>query len=128
MDAAIDFALEEAGGFENAEMLGDCGEGEGERLGELGDGGFTLREAGENGSAGGVGECGESGVERGSGIVNHTVYYCRGGVACQENFSAIALGVNFQGTGLFSQGLRSWRKLRPSTIWRKERVHAAAAC
>jgi hypothetical protein len=86
VDAAIDFALEEAGGFENAKMLGDGGERKGERLGELGDRGFTLREAGENGAAGGVGECGESGVERGIGIVNHTVYYCRDAFACQANF------------------------------------------
>jgi hypothetical protein len=42
MDAAVDFALEESGGFENAEMLGDGGEGERERLGKLGYGGFSL--------------------------------------------------------------------------------------
>ena len=55
MDAAVDFAFEEAGGFEDAEMLGDSGEGKGEGFGELGDGGLALREAGEDGAAGGVG-------------------------------------------------------------------------
>ena len=74
MDAAIDFALEKAGGLENTEMLGDGGERKGERFGNLGDGGFTLREAGEDGAAGGIGEGGEGGVERsGREIVNHTV-------------------------------------------------------
>jgi hypothetical protein len=42
VDAAVDFAREESGGFENAEMLGDGGEGERERLGKLGYGGFSL--------------------------------------------------------------------------------------
>jgi hypothetical protein len=119
VDAAIDFALEEAGGFENAKMLGDGGERKGERLGELGDGGFTLREAGENGAAGGVGEGGESGVERGSGIVNHTVYYCRGACACQGIF-ADGVATGFRWAGVSSRRLRSWRKLSPSAICRKE--------
>jgi hypothetical protein len=152
VDAAIDFALEEAGGFEDAQMLGDGGERKGERLGELGDGGFTLREAGENGAAGGVGEGGEGGVERGSGIVNHTVYYCRGGFACQENcfgtfgsrtvierVPICAKGAS-QGSGwdalkrtpttagCGSNWWRSWRKLRPLAICRDERGYAAAAC
>jgi len=86
VNAAIDLALEEAGGFEHAEMLGDGGEGKGERLGELGDGGFALGEAGENGAAGGVGEGGEGGIERGRRIVNHMVYYCRETFPCQEVF------------------------------------------
>lgn len=77
MDAAVDFALEKACGLENAEMLGDGGEGEWERFGKLGDGGFALGEAGENGTTGGIGECGKGGVEGGGrGIVNHMVYYC----------------------------------------------------
>ena len=42
VNAAVDFALEEAGGFENAEMLGDGGKGEGEWFGKLGDSGFAL--------------------------------------------------------------------------------------
>ena len=86
MDAAVDFTLEETGGLEDAEMLGDGGEREGERLGELGDGGFALGQAGEDGAAGGIGECGEGGVERCGGIVNHMVYYCPGLRRCQVNF------------------------------------------
>ena len=80
VDAAVDFALEEAGGFEHAEMLGDGGKGKGEGRGEFGDGGLAVCKAGEDGAAGGVGERGEGGVERNDGtrgIVNHTVYYCR---------------------------------------------------
>ncbi len=87
VNAAVDFALEKAGGFENAQMLGDGGEGKREGLRKLGDRGFALGEARENGAAGGVGEGGEGGVERGRGIVNHTVYYCRGACGCQENFA-----------------------------------------
>jgi len=66
MDAAVDFALEEAGGFEHAEMLGDGRKGKGEGRGELGDGGLALGEAGEDGAAGGVGERGEGGIEWGA--------------------------------------------------------------
>jgi hypothetical protein len=75
MDAAVDFTLEEAGGFKNAQMLGDGGERERERFSEFGNGGFAQSEAGQDGATGGVGEGSESGVERGRGIVNHMVYY-----------------------------------------------------
>jgi hypothetical protein len=76
VDATIDFAAEQAGGFQDAEMLGDGGEGNGEGCGEGVDGGFALGKASEDGAAGGIGESAEGGVEmRGSGgrIVNHTV-------------------------------------------------------
>ena len=63
MDTAIDFAFEQASGFENTEMLGDGGKGEWERLGEFSDGGFALGEAGENGAACGIGVGSESGIE-----------------------------------------------------------------
>ncbi len=89
VDAAVDFALEEAGRFEHAEMLGDGGKGKGEGRGELGDGGLAVREAGEDGAAGGVGERGEGGVERNDGargIVNHTVYYRARRSGCQGFF------------------------------------------
>jgi hypothetical protein len=86
VNAAVNFTLEEAGRFEDAEMLGDGGERERERLGELGDSGFALSKASEDGAAGGIGEGGEGGVERGGGIVNHMVYYCRGACGCQANF------------------------------------------
>ena len=77
MDAAVDFTLEEPGGFEDAKMLGDGGERERERFGELADGGFAVSEAGQDGAAGGVGKSGEGGVEWCAGIINHMVYYCR---------------------------------------------------
>jgi hypothetical protein len=72
MDAAVDFAMEEAGGLEHAKVLGDGGQGNVEGRGEFGDGGLSLGEAGEDRAASGVGEGTEGGVERGR-IVNHTV-------------------------------------------------------
>lgn len=41
VDAAIDFAAEQSGGFENAQVLGDGRERNIERRGELGDRGFA---------------------------------------------------------------------------------------
>ena len=72
VDAPINFASQQPGGFEDAEVLGDGGEGHVKRLGELGDFGLALSEAGEDSAAGGVGKSAESGVE-GGGIVNHMV-------------------------------------------------------
>ncbi len=88
VDAAVDFAREQAGGFEDAEVLGDGGKGKGKGSGEFGDGGLALRKAGEDGAAGGVGEGGKGGVEGSGGrcgIVNHTVYYCPELAECQGN-------------------------------------------
>ncbi len=62
MYSTVDFAVEQAGGFEDAEMLRDGGEGDIERSGQFGDGRFTLGEAGEDGAAGGVGERAESSI------------------------------------------------------------------
>jgi hypothetical protein len=77
VNAAVDFPAEQAGGFEDAQMFGNGGEGHGEGSGEGVDGGLALREAGEDGATGGIGEGGEGGVEAGGGrggrIVNHTV-------------------------------------------------------
>ncbi len=74
VDAAVDFASQEAGGFEDAEMFGDGRKRNLERRGELGDARFPAGEADENGAAGGVGEGAEGGVKGGGeGIVNHTV-------------------------------------------------------
>jgi hypothetical protein len=80
MYAAVNFALQQAGGFQDAEMLGNGGKGNGKRCGEFGDRSFTAREAGQNGAANGIGESAEGGVEqdtgspgRGIGIVNHMV-------------------------------------------------------
>lgn len=74
MDAAVHFAVEEAGGFEDAEVFGNRGERNAERFGEFGDHGLALSEAGEDGAAGRISEGPESGVEmRAARIVNHMV-------------------------------------------------------
>lgn len=86
VNAAVDFAAQQAGGFEDAQMLGDGGKGHGERPGDFFYGGFTLREARQDGPARGVGEGAEGGVQPGRGIVNHTVYYYTGGAECQAIF------------------------------------------
>ncbi len=81
--AAVDFAPEQAGGLENAQVFRDRRERHGKRRGQSLDGGFTLRQAREDGAAGGVRERAEGGVELRGGIVNHTVYYSTSGPACQ---------------------------------------------
>jgi hypothetical protein len=73
MNAAIDFAAQQASGFKNAKMFGDGGERHLKRLGEFGDFGLALREASEDGAASGIGESAEGGVEGGIGMVNHMV-------------------------------------------------------
>jgi hypothetical protein len=73
MDAAVDFTLEQARGFEHAKMFGDSWEGKGEGLSEFGDGRLALGKAGEDGAAGGIGESGEGGVKRSAVIFNHSV-------------------------------------------------------
>jgi hypothetical protein len=73
VEAAVDFAAEQAGGLQHAEVLGDSRERDVEGRGELGDGGSALGEARENGAARGIGESAEGGVERRAGIVNHVV-------------------------------------------------------
>ena len=77
MDAAIDFALEQSGGFQHAEVLRDRWERDPEGCGDLRDGGFAMRQARQNGAACGIGQGAESGVERGVAggrrIVNHLV-------------------------------------------------------
>lgn len=86
MNAAVDLAAQQAGGFENAQMLGDGGQRHGERPGKIFYGSLALRKTGQDGAAGGVGESAEGGVQAGGGIVNHTVYYCTGGANCQAIF------------------------------------------
>ena len=73
MDAAIDGAGQQAGGFEDAKMFGNGGERDLKRFGELRDGGLATGQAGQDGAAGGVGEGTEGGVEGGGRIVNHMV-------------------------------------------------------
>jgi hypothetical protein len=72
VDAAVDFAAQQAGGFQYAQVFGDCGKRNVEWCGEFADGGFAMCQARENSAARGVGEGTEGGVERG-GIVNHMV-------------------------------------------------------
>jgi hypothetical protein len=75
--AAVDFAPEQPGGLQHAQVLGDGGKRNIEGRGELRDGGFAKRQARQNRAARGVGEGPEGGVERGvaraGGIVNHMV-------------------------------------------------------
>ena len=72
VDAAVNFATEQAGGFEDAEVLGNGGKRHAERFGEIGDVGFTEGETGKDGAAGRVGKGGEGGVELGE-TFNHMV-------------------------------------------------------
>ena len=84
--AAVNFAPEQAGGFENAQVFRDRRERHGKRRGQSLDGGFTLGKARQDGAAGGVGEGAESSIELRRRIVNHTVYYSTGGPWCQVVF------------------------------------------
>jgi hypothetical protein len=65
--AAVDPALarprEQAGVLEDAEVLGDRGQGDGEGLGQLGDRRLALRETGQQRAARGIGERPERRVE-----------------------------------------------------------------
>ena len=73
VNAPVDFTVEQAGGFEDAQVLGDGGERNVKGRGELADGGLAAGQAGEEGAARGVGEGAEGGVECRERIVNHTV-------------------------------------------------------
>ena len=77
MDAAVDFTPEQAGGFEDAQVLGDRGERDVEGSGEFGDGSFAAGQPRENGAACGVGKRSEGRIEWrvvvGGRIVNHMV-------------------------------------------------------
>jgi hypothetical protein len=71
MNAAIDFAAQQAGGFQYAQVFGDCGKRNVEWFGEFADGGYAMCEAREDSAASGIGESAEGGVEW--RIVNHMV-------------------------------------------------------
>lgn len=80
MNAAVDFAVEQPRGLQDAKVLGDGGERDIERGGEFGDSGFAQRQTRKNGAARGIGEGAEGGIERnidgrggGQRIVNHMV-------------------------------------------------------
>ena len=64
MNAAIDFAFEQARGFQHAHVLRDGGQRNTERLCKLRDHGLALREAGQNRTAGGIGERSKRGIQR----------------------------------------------------------------
>ena len=71
--AAVDFALQETGSFENPEMLGNRRQRHFERFGQLRNHGFAPRQPGQDGAARGIGERSERGIEHSAGIVNHMV-------------------------------------------------------
>ena len=127
VDAAIDFAAQKAGGFKDAQVLGNGREGDVERGGELLDGGFALGEAGEDGAAGGVGEGAKGGVESGEGIVNHVVYYLTEPGSCQVVLQSAGLRVRLPvevttelrlaDRGRFSESRRRAQRHRPRQYW-----------
>ena len=77
MDAAVDFAVEQSRGFEDAQVLGNGGQRDVEGSGKFGDGSFAAGQPRENGAPCGIGKRPERGIERaivaGSGIFNHMV-------------------------------------------------------
>jgi hypothetical protein len=77
VDAAVDFTPEQAGGFEDAQVLRDGRERDVEGSGKFGDGSFAAGQPRENGAPRGIGKRPERRIERsvvaGDGIVNHTV-------------------------------------------------------
>jgi hypothetical protein len=73
VDATVDFATEQAGGLENAQMLGNGWERDIERSGQFRDGRFALGKAGKDGAASRVGECAKGGIQKRRRIVNHMV-------------------------------------------------------
>jgi hypothetical protein len=77
VDAAVDFAPEQARGFEDAQVLGDGRERDVEGRGKFGDGSFAAGQPSENGAPCGIGKRPKGGIEGsvggGRGIVNHMV-------------------------------------------------------
>ncbi len=75
MNAAVDLALQQSGGLENAQVFRHRRQGNVEGGGQFGDGGLALGEARENGAAGGIGKGAKGGIEGdgAGGIVNHMV-------------------------------------------------------
>jgi hypothetical protein len=74
--AAIDFAAQQAGGFQHSQVFGDRRKRDVEWFGKFADGGLPLREAGEDSAAGGIREGAEHAIESGTlpcRIVNHMV-------------------------------------------------------
>jgi hypothetical protein len=63
VNTAVDFATKKTRGFEDAEVLGDGGEGDVEGSGQLSDGGFAFGQPGQDGTTRGIGEGTEGSVE-----------------------------------------------------------------
>ncbi len=75
-------AHHKSGALQDLEVLGDGGEADAERAGQIGDRGFAAREPGEDGAPRGIGEGGEGGAEMVGGhlyvtswLNNHLVKY-----------------------------------------------------
>lgn len=77
MDAAVDFTPEQAGGFEDAQVLRNGRERDVEGSGKFSDGSFAAGQPRKNGAPCGIGKRPERRIERGvlagDGIVNHMV-------------------------------------------------------
>jgi hypothetical protein len=77
VDPAVDFAVEQARGFEDAQVLGDGRERDVEGSGKFRDGGLAAGQPRENGAPCGIGKRPERRIERsvvtGDRIVNHMV-------------------------------------------------------
>jgi hypothetical protein len=73
VNAAIDFALEQARGFQDTHVFRDGRQRNAEGLRKLRDYSFTSRQATQNGAASGIGKRAKGGIQRGRRIVNHTV-------------------------------------------------------
>lgn len=76
VNAAVDFAFEESGGLQDAQVFRNGREGDVERRGQFGDGGLAEGQARKNGAARRIGKRAKGGVEGRAGgvrIVNHMV-------------------------------------------------------
>ena len=75
MDAPVDFALQEPGGFEHAKVFRNRGQRYIERFCQLRNHCFTAGQTREDGAARGISKRAKGSVKHAVGIVNHTVYY-----------------------------------------------------
>jgi hypothetical protein len=77
VNPAVDFAVEQSRGFENAQVLGDGRQRDVEGRGKFADGSFAAGQPREDGPPCGIGKRPERRIERGvvagGGIVNHMV-------------------------------------------------------
>jgi len=77
VDPAVDFAVQQAGGFQDAQVLGDGRQRDLERSGKFGDGSFAAGQPRENGAPCGIGKGPERRIKwsviASDWIVNHVV-------------------------------------------------------